>query len=54
MKRHEFLEHLRRHGCGLVREGRRHFVVGQFGEWTALCSASALGNPRPTLPQDLP
>ena len=24
MKRHELLEHLRRHGCVLVREGRRH------------------------------
>ncbi|MGO9467243.1 MAG: type II toxin-antitoxin system HicA family toxin [Isosphaeraceae bacterium] len=24
MKRHELLEHLRRHGCALVREGRRH------------------------------
>jgi len=24
VKRHELLEHLRRHGCVLIREGRRH------------------------------
>jgi mRNA interferase HicA len=24
VKRHEFLEHLRRQGCTLIREGRRH------------------------------
>ena len=24
MKRHELLEHFGRHGCALVREGRRH------------------------------
>ncbi|HEY7327003.1 MAG TPA: type II toxin-antitoxin system HicA family toxin [Gemmataceae bacterium] len=24
MKRHELLEHLRRNGCILIREGRRH------------------------------
>jgi mRNA interferase HicA len=24
VKRHELLEHLRKHGCILIREGRRH------------------------------
>jgi mRNA interferase HicA len=24
VKRHEVIEHLRRHGCAFVREGRRH------------------------------
>jgi len=26
MKRHTLLKHLRRHGCKLLREGRRHSI----------------------------
>ena len=31
MKRHELLDHLRRHGCELEREGSRHTIFRNIG-----------------------